>query len=860
MKKLTLVILFVAILFSFSSSNAEKEPTWTYDSIAGFTDVSISEDSRNISATSGKTVSLWLNHTSTPYNSKTVGQGITSMDMSANGKYVVIAEESDATLTLYEEGTKEWEKSNFFLSVNGVDITSDGTHLGVIDYRNVYYFSRFSNEAIWSANFGGDVMSSVAISSSSQYLAAGTEDGNVYVYDTSSSDYVWYYSGTLDGKIIDLDFSADSNHLVVGTENGKVYIFAALDGELELEYAQPDEVTCVSGSSNSNYYAFGTDQGLVTVLDLVDQFLIWEKNIGGAITEIDFNSKSTYLVAGSTNKKLLLTNITDGDEIWRTTASAGVTSVSMSYKGENILVGTSGGLELYYEQQLDNQVPVAIIESINPTTALPGTPITMNGSALDSDGFIVDYIWISDIDGNLSNLSNFTISNLTTGYHIITFQAKDDGGRWSRAVTVIIGVGDFPEASIDSISGCTDFGNCVISEGVSIDFVGSAISEASNDTEVVGYQWVSNFSGNETVISESDLFSTSSLQRGSHTIIFRAINDIGFWSSNITANIRINGVPILNSVVVDTNTVVAGSSIFLVGNAQDPDGDSLLYIWTTSALYFANEQNTYESSDNGSSIVTLDSDTGEYEVNLHVVDSFGASSESTTITINVLSPPLVLAVCQEEVILNEEILFNAIASDKPPGKIVKYEWDFDSSNGTIDSVDSTGSAFATHSYNSTPPDSDFLVVLRVTDDDGLTSRDTCTVTIIKDTLVTPKKDSSDDGLGSISEIADTSILIGIILIVIIGASVGLYIWNKDNSVTSYLPPSKPEPISGSEYMSSVVPLRSPVKERIVTKRKVVTETMTIECPECSARMEIPKITGTQQIKCSECGLDGEIDL
>ena len=44
------------------------------------------------------------------------------------------------------------------------------------------------------------------------------------------------------------------------------------------------------------------------------------------------------------------------------------------------------------------------------------------------------------------------------------------------------------------------------------------------------------------------------------------------------------------------------------------------------------------------------------------------------------------------------------------------------------------------------------------------------------------------------------------------------------------------------------------------KRKVVTETMTIECPECSSRMDIPKITGTQQIKCSDCGLEGEIDL
>ena len=862
MKKLTLVILLVAILFSFSSANAEKEPTWTYVSTDGITDVSISEDSGNISATYGKTVSLWLNHTSTPYNSKTLGQGITSMDMSSNGKYVVIAEESDATLTLYEQGTKEWDKSDFFLSVNGVDITSDGSHIAVIDYRNVYYFGKSSNEEIWSANFVDDVMSSVAISSNSQYLAAGTEDGNVYVYDTSSSDYVWYHSGTLDGQIIDLDFSEDSNHLIVGTENGKVYIFASLDGVIEMEYAQPDEVTCVSGSLNSNYYAFGTDQGLVSVLDLSLDFTIWEKDIGGEITEVDFNGKGSYLVAGSTNKKLLLANITNGDEIWRTTASGGITSVSMSYRGENILVGTSEGLELYYEQQLDNQAPITVIESINPTTALPGTLIAMNGSAFDSDGFIVDYLWNSNIDGNLSNLSNFTISNLTTGYHIITFKAEDNEGRWSRPVTANVGVGDFPEATIDSISGCTDFSSCIISEDVSIDFTGSAVSEASNDTEVVGYQWVSNFSGIETIISESVSFSTSSLQRGSHKIIFRAINDIGFWSSNVTANIMINGVPILNSVATDPNPVVAGSNVILIGDAEDPDGDSLQYLWTTDTLYFANGLNTYESSDNGSSIVTLESDTGEYEIYLRVMDSYGALSESTMITIQILSPPLVSAVCQEEVILNEEILFNAIASDKPPGKVVKYEWDFDSSTGDIDSVDSTGSAFATHSYNYTPIDSDFLVVLRVTDDDGLTSRDTCTVTVIEETsIVEPEKSQpNSDGLGSISEIANGPVLIGILLIVIIGAGVGVYIWNKEDQNTGYLPPSKPASISGSEYMGSVVPQVSPVKERRVKKRKVVTETMTIECPECSSRMDIPKISGTQQIKCSDCGLEGEIDL
>ena len=154
------------------------------------------------------------------------------------------------------------------------------------------------------------------------------------------------------------------------------------------------------------------------------------------------------------------------------------------------------------------------------------------------------------------------------------------------------------------------------------------------------------------------------------------------------------------------------------------------------------------------------------------------------------------------------------------------------------------------------------MVLRVTGENGLTSRDTCPVTIIEETLaVEPaKSQSKSDGLGSISEIANGSVLIAILLTVIIGAGVGVYIWNKDNQNTGYVPPSKPEPISGSEFMDSVVPQVSPVKERRVKKRKVVTETTTIECPECSSRMDIPKITGTQQIKCSDCGLEGEIDL
>ena len=73
---------------------------------------------------------------------------------------------------------------------------------------------------------------------------------------------------------------------------------------------------------------------------------------------------------------------------------------------------------------LDNQPPIAVIESVNPTTALPRTPAIMLARS-DIDGSVIDYLWHSSIDGNLSNEVNFTISNLSQGYHVISFRAMD---------------------------------------------------------------------------------------------------------------------------------------------------------------------------------------------------------------------------------------------------------------------------------------------------------------------------------------------------------------------------------------------------------------------------------------------------
>ena len=74
--------------------------------------------------------------------------------------------------------------------------------------------------------------------------------------------------------------------------------------------------------------------------------------------------------------------------------------------------------------------------------------------------------------------------------------------------------------------------------------------------------------------------------------------------------------------------------------------------------------------------------------------------------------------------INQIIFFNASTSDDPDGSIVSYEWDWNN-DGIYDELQ--GISTTTHSWSDT---GSYLVTLRVTDNDGGTSKKTKTVTII----------------------------------------------------------------------------------------------------------------------------------
>jgi fibronectin type 3 domain-containing protein len=78
-----------------------------------------------------------------------------------------------------------------------------------------------------------------------------------------------------------------------------------------------------------------------------------------------------------------------------------------------------------------NQKPIAVIQPSPQTMAIVDSPAWFSGKGIDPDGYITEYNWRSDIDGNLSNQQFFTTETLSIGKHRIYFRVRDNDGSWS---------------------------------------------------------------------------------------------------------------------------------------------------------------------------------------------------------------------------------------------------------------------------------------------------------------------------------------------------------------------------------------------------------------------------------------------
>jgi hypothetical protein len=156
-----------------------------------------------------------------------------------------------------------------------------------------------------------------------------------------------------------------------------------------------------------------------------------------------------------------------------------------------------------------------------------------------------------------------------------------------------------------------------------------------------------------------------------------------------------------------------------------------------------------------------------------------------------------------------------------------------------------------------PGDEQFYnIVLRVTDDDSLSSTANCVVFMSEPAPPATAGGAGDSGgfsldLGEVAGIPATTLLAGVLLLMLLMVG-GTWFMTREQPPPSLAAPTPLPPPAAAP---------SPIKRRQKrARRKATVETVTIECPGCSARMEVPKTGGVQTVECDSCGLSGEMEL
>ena len=166
-------------------------------------------------------------------------------------------------------------------NVYSVDISADGEYITAgSDDDEVYLFDKDSSTPLWSYDIDGDSVQSVAISADGEYIVAGSYDDKVYFFDKDSSTPLWSY--TTGDQVYSVSISADGEYVIAGSADDIFYVFSRESNTPLWTYDFDTDPKVVAISGNGEYIAVGTND-LINVHNYPDG-LQWNVRNEGAAT------------------------------------------------------------------------------------------------------------------------------------------------------------------------------------------------------------------------------------------------------------------------------------------------------------------------------------------------------------------------------------------------------------------------------------------------------------------------------------------------------------------------------------------------------------------------------------------------
>ena len=142
-------------------------------------------------------------------------------------------------------------------------------------YDDAYYLQEENNNVIpkksginllWNYTTGNNV-TSVAISSDGEYITAGSDDNNTYLFNyTRSTSKIPVWINKTGGAVKAISMSSDGEYIVAGSNDNHIYLYNRSHSKPVWNYTIGDNVRAVSISSDKNYIVAASNNNKISFL------------------------------------------------------------------------------------------------------------------------------------------------------------------------------------------------------------------------------------------------------------------------------------------------------------------------------------------------------------------------------------------------------------------------------------------------------------------------------------------------------------------------------------------------------------------------------------------------------------------
>ena len=390
-------VVFLAVFTLLLSAQCSAQPlAWRYSAVGAVTSLSISADGKYVAVGNKdgvvylldreKGVELWR---------YTIWEGINAVSISGDGSYIAVGGNSRILYLFDKElsGKSYLWRHPLGVAVLDIAISEDGRYIvaGSFDH-NVYFFEIGRPKPLWSYLTKGSVRS-VDISEDGSFLAVGSDDSCLYIFDREYTGYTFISRFKTEGPIRSVSISGDGYSVAAGSSDGYIYLQNLRKDENSYTWRHKlrSKVTSVSISHDGGFVAAGDSSGRIYLFDRdhSDNSYLWSYPVGAKFTLVSISGDGGLLASGSEEDIYLFDkDFKDNSFLWYLPLKSAVTDLEISLNGSSIVVGDERGYVYMFwpsvqpSEHLPGEATTTTLEETASVTSSVGEVKPMRGSYL----------------------------------------------------------------------------------------------------------------------------------------------------------------------------------------------------------------------------------------------------------------------------------------------------------------------------------------------------------------------------------------------------------------------------------------------------------------------------------------------